>query len=124
LGASPHDRAALARAAGRLGGGDALVYAPAMAPERLAGLVRESRAVVMPANSDGAGLAALDAIAAGVPVVATAVGALPEVIGRAGILVEPRDPARLGEALRTAWADDRVRGRLVDAARARREADP
>jgi glycosyltransferase involved in cell wall biosynthesis len=124
VGASPNDRAALARAAGRAGAAGAFVYAPAMAPERLAGLVRHSRAVVMPANSDGAGLAALDAIAAGVPVVATAVGALPEVVGRAGILVEPRDPARLGEALRTAWADDRVRGRLVEAARAHRDADP
>ena len=124
LGASPHDRAALARAAGRLGGGDALVYAPALAPERLAPLVRESRAVVMPALSDAAGLPALDAIAAGVPVVATAVGALPEVVGAAGILVEPRDPARLAEALRTAWADERVHGRLVDEARARATAAP
>jgi glycosyltransferase involved in cell wall biosynthesis len=73
----------------------------------------------MPARSDAAGLAALDAIAAGVPVVATAVGALPEVVGDAGILVEPRDPARLAEALRTAWVDDRVHGRLVEAARGR-----
>jgi glycosyltransferase involved in cell wall biosynthesis len=119
LGASPEDRAALARAAGRLGGGDALVFAPALAPERLAPLVRGSRAVVMPALSDAAGLAALDAIAAGVPVVATAVGALPEAVGGAGILVEPRDPARLAEALRTVWADERVHGRLVQAARER-----
>jgi len=124
LGASPHDRAALARAAGRLGGGDALVYAPALAPERLAPLVRESRAVVMPALSDAAGLPALDAIAAGVPVVATAVGALPEVVGGAGILVEPRDPARLAEALRTAWADELVHGRLVEAARERATVAP
>jgi glycosyltransferase involved in cell wall biosynthesis len=124
LGASPHDRAALARAAGRHGGADALVYAPALPPERLAPLVRESRAVVMPALSDAAGLPALDAIAAGVPVVATAVGALPEVIGGAGILVEPRDPARLAEALRTAWADERVHGRLVEAARERTTVAP
>jgi len=116
LGASPDDRAAIAKAAARHGGADALVYAPAMPPERLAPLVRESRAVVLPAISDGAGLAALDAIAAGVPVVAAAVGALPEVVAGAGILVEPRDPARLAEALRTAWADERVHGRLVRAA--------
>src|SRR6185437_273626 len=122
VGASPEDRAALARAATRLGGGDALLYAPAMPPERLAPLVRESRAVVMPALSDAAGLPALDALAAGVPVVATTVGALPDVVGGAGILVEPRDPARLAEALRTAWADDRVHGRLVEAARSRAEA--
>jgi len=116
VGASPADRASLALAAGRAGVANALVYAPAMAPDRLAALVRESRAVVMPAISDSAGLAALDAIGAGVPVVATAVGALPEVVGGAGILVEPRNPDRLAEALRTAWADDRLHARLADAA--------
>jgi alpha-1,3-rhamnosyl/mannosyltransferase len=124
VGASPDDRAALARAAGRVGAGDALVYAPAMPPERLAGLVRAARAVVMPAISDSSGLPALDAISAGVPVVATSVGALPEVVGNAGILVEPRDPARLAEALRTAWADDRVRDRLVEAALERASQSP
>lgn len=121
VGASPNDRAALARVAGRLGAGDALVYAPAMPPDRLAGLVRGARAVVMPALTDAAALPALDALAAGVPVVAASVGALPEVVGRAGILVEPRDPERLAEALRTAWADDRVRGQLVEAAAERAE---
>jgi glycosyltransferase involved in cell wall biosynthesis len=118
-GASPEDRASLARAAGRVGAGETLVFAPALPPERLAGLVRDARAVVMPAIIDGAALSALDAVAAGVPVVATAVGALPEAVGSAGILVEPRDPSRLAEALRTMWADDRVRDRLVLAARVR-----
>jgi len=123
VGASPHDRAAVARAATRIGGGDALLYAPALPPARLAALVREARAVVLPAVSDAAGLAALDAIAAGVPVIAASVGALPEVVGTAGILVEPRDPARLAEALRTAWADDRVHAGLATAA-AERGASP
>jgi len=119
VGASPADRASLARSAGREGAGGSLVFAPAMSPERLAGLVRDARAVVMPAITDAAGLPALDAVAAGVPVIATAVGALPEAVGAAGILVEPGDPDRLGEALRTMWADDRVRDRLVAAARER-----
>jgi glycosyltransferase involved in cell wall biosynthesis len=122
VGASPGDRAALARAAARAGTGDALVYAPSMEPARLAGLVRGARAVVLPATSDAAGMAALDAVAAGVPVVATAVGALPEAVGRAGILVEPRNADRLAEALRTAWADERVHARLVESAEARRAA--
>jgi glycosyltransferase involved in cell wall biosynthesis len=122
VGASPADRGALARAAARLGVGEALVYAPGLPPERLAGLVGRARAVVLPALSDAAGLAALDSIAAGTPVVATAVGALPEVVGGAGILVEPRDPARLAEALRTAWADEGVHARLVSAARERARA--
>lgn len=122
VGASPDDRASLARAAGRVRAGDALVYAPSMPATRLATLVRGARAVVMPAISDASGMPALDAIAAGVPVVATGVGALPEAVGQAGILVEPRNAARLAEAIRTAWADDRVRGRLVQAALERAEA--
>ena len=61
-----------------------------------------SRGVVLPMVSESSGLAALDALAAGVPVIASAVGALPEVVGTAGILVEPRDPDRLAAALAAA----------------------
>lgn len=113
VGASPDDRAALARAAAREGVGEALAYAPALPPERLAALVRGARAVILPVLSEAAGLAATEAIASGVPVVASSVGALPEVVGAAGILVEPRDVDRLAAALRAAWADERVHRRLV-----------
>jgi MMP alpha-(1->4)-mannosyltransferase len=58
-----------------------------------------------------------------VPVVASAVGALPEIVGAAGILVEPRDPARLASALATAVADDRVHASLVATARERATGD-
>jgi alpha-1,3-rhamnosyl/mannosyltransferase len=113
VGASPDDRAELARAALRFDVGEALAYAPALPPARLAALVRGARAAILPAVSDAAGLPALDALAAGVPVVASGVGALPEIVGKAGIIVEPRDPDRLAEALRTAWADERVHRRLA-----------
>ena len=109
----PDDRAGLARAALRFDVGEALAYAPALPPARLAALVRGARAAILPAVSDAAGLPALDALAAGVPVVASGVGALPEIVGKAGIIVEPRDPDRLAEALRTAWADERVHRRLA-----------
>jgi glycosyltransferase involved in cell wall biosynthesis len=117
LGTSPNDRAALARAASREDVGDALVYAPALDTARLARLIAGARAAILPAISEAAGLAALDAIASGVPVVASNVGALPDVVGAAGILVEPREPARLAAALATTWADDRVHGRLAGLAR-------
>ena len=117
LDTTPDDRAALARIAARVGAGDHLVYAPAMPVEDAAAVVAASRGVVLPMISESSGLAALDAMAAGVPVVASAVGALPEVIGTAGILVEPRDPARLAVAIGTAWGDGSVRSGLVDAAR-------
>ncbi len=68
------------------------------------------------------GLPAIEAIACGTPVVASAVGALPEIVGTAGILVEPRNPERLASALATVWADDRVHDGLVGLARDRAEA--
>ena len=116
VGASPADRAGLARAATREGVGDALAYAPSLPPERLASLVRSARAVLLPALSEAAGLGAIEANAAGTPVVASTVGALPEIVGAAGILVEPRDVDRLAAALRAAWADERVHRRLVSQA--------
>jgi alpha-1,3-rhamnosyl/mannosyltransferase len=122
-GASPDDRAGLARAAGREGVGDALAYAPHLDDERLASLVRGARAALLPVVSDAAGHPAIEAIACGVPVVATAVGALPEIVGAAGILVGPRDPARLAQALATAYADDRVHGALAAIARERAATD-
>ena len=64
-----------------------------------------ARAVLLPAISEASGLVAIDALAAGVPVIASAVGALPEVVGTAGFLVEPRDPERLAAAIRTSWTD-------------------
>ncbi|HSK52477.1 MAG TPA: glycosyltransferase [Clostridia bacterium] len=119
VGASPDDRAALARAAAREGVGDALAYAPHLADDRLAALVRGARAAILPALSEAAGHAAIESIACGTPVVASAVGALPELVGTAGILVEPREPERLAAALRAVWLEASVHGRLVAAAQAR-----
>ncbi|MEA2546680.1 MAG: hypothetical protein QOI09_1953 [Chloroflexota bacterium] len=123
VGASPEDRASLARAAAREDVGDTLAYAPRLPDERLAGLVRGARAVILPAISDSTGLPALEAIACGTPVIASAVGALPEIVGSAGIVVEPRDPERLASALATAWSDEAVHGRLAAVARERAETD-
>lgn len=116
VGASPDDRAEISRAAARVGVGEALVYAQALDDARLAALVAGARFLVRPVWSDAAGTAAMEALAAGVPVVASAVGALPETVGPAGILVEPGDARRLAVAVRAAWSDDALVGGLRAAA--------
>jgi glycosyltransferase involved in cell wall biosynthesis len=121
LGASPEDRAAVARAAARVDLGETLAYAPRISDERAAALVRGARAAILPALSDSTGLPAIEAVACGTPVVASAVGALPEAVGAAGILVAPRDADRLASALATTWADDSVHDRLAQRARAQAE---
>ena len=114
VGASPDDRASIARAAARKGIGESLAYAPALP---LAGPRRTWSAapgrVLLPVVSEAAGLPAIEALACGTPVVASAVGPLPELIGAAGLLVEPRDADRLAVALATIWADDGVHARIA-----------
>jgi glycosyltransferase involved in cell wall biosynthesis len=117
VGATTDDRAALGRAAAREGVGEMLSYAPRLDLSTLAALASRARAVLVPALSDAAGLGALDALAVGTPVVGTTAGALPEIVGRAGILAEPRDAERLAAALRAAWSDETVHRSLVAAAR-------
>ena len=53
-----------------------------------AGLYREASMLVVPSLDEGFGIPAVEAMAMGVPVVAAARGALPEVLGDAGILVD------------------------------------
>lgn len=118
LDATPEDRSALARIAARYGGAGQFVYAPAMDVEDSAAVAAGARAVILPVVSEASGLSAIDALAAGVPVIASAVGALPEIVGTAGILVEPRDLDRLAAAIAAVWGDEPVRKRLVAAASA------
>jgi len=119
LGASPDDRAALARQAFEAGVGDALAFAPGLAAERAALLHAGARASLHPVLADATALPVLDALAMGTPIVGSAVGAVPEAVGSAGLLVPPREPDRLAAALRAAWADERVHGAIAVAAAAR-----
>jgi glycosyltransferase involved in cell wall biosynthesis len=80
--------------------------------------------VVMPSLAEGLGVAAIEAMAAGRPVVASAVGGLPELIadGEQGLLVPPGDPDALAGALGRCLADPALCARLAAAGRLRAEA--
>ncbi len=68
-------------------------------------LVRGARALVHPSQFEGFGLTVLEAMGVGTPVLASSAGALPEVVGDGGLLVEPNDVAGWREALERS-ADD------------------
>jgi glycosyltransferase involved in cell wall biosynthesis len=84
----------------------------------LAGLYAGAEAFVLPSRHEGFGLPCLEAMAAGVPVVAAAAGALPETCGGAAVLVPP-EPEPLASALLALLDDGAERRRLVAAGQAR-----
>ncbi|BCS33694.1 glycosyl transferase family 1 [Luteitalea sp. TBR-22] len=63
------------------------------------GFYEAARLLVMPSLDEGFGLPVVEAMAAGVPVVASRRGALPEVCGDAAVLVEPDDPRGMAQAI-------------------------
>jgi glycosyltransferase involved in cell wall biosynthesis len=62
-------------------------------------LFEGARLLVQPSFEEGFGLSVLDAMTLGVPVVAANRGSLPEVLGDAGLLVDPEQPAEIANAI-------------------------
>lgn len=75
--------------------------------------------LVLPSRNEAVGIALIEAQAAGVPVVATRVGGIPEVVNEnfTGLLVPPKDPARLAAAINTLLVNPEKRMRMGERAK-------
>ncbi|MFJ9458733.1 glycosyltransferase family 4 protein [Kitasatospora sp. NPDC101447] len=80
--------------------------------------------VVVPSRWEARSLVVQEAMRAGVPVVATAVGGIPELVGDAAVLVPSGDPAAIGGAVRGLLSDPARREALVAAGRQQAETWP
>lgn len=111
------ERAALERAAAPLGRRILFAGFRTDVPACLAA----ADVVAMPSLQEGLGVAALEAMAAGRPLVASRVGGLAEAVvsEESGVLVPPGDPVALGAALARLARDPDLRARLGAAGRAR-----
>lgn len=85
----------------------------------LPALYASARVLAMPSRYEGFGLPCLEAMAAGTPVVAADRGALPEVVGEAGLLVDPDQTEEFARAVRDAASDEALRAKLAAAGRRR-----
>jgi glycosyltransferase involved in cell wall biosynthesis len=106
----------------RLGLESAVRFVSGISDDELVRLYAESEVAVVPSLYEGFSLPAIQAMACGLPLVATTAGALPEVVGRheeTGLLVEPGNPQALAAALDRVLGDPDLQRRLARAARAR-----
>jgi glycosyltransferase involved in cell wall biosynthesis len=110
----------LTRLAEDLGVADLLTFAGFV--ESVADVYAAADVVVNPVRiPEGFGRVAVEALLAGRPVVASRIGAIPEILrdGRDALLVEPDNPGAIASAVIRLWEDNELRSRLVASGRAR-----
>jgi len=84
------------------------------------GLMQDANVFVMPSLYEGFGLPLVTAMACGTPIAASNAGAIPEVVGEAGLLFNPYDVEAMAESLRQILASPDLAGKLVEAGKKRR----
>lgn len=115
----PKPNGQTARLLSRLRLGSRVRFVSGISTEELVRHYAEATIAVVPSLYEGFGLPAGEAMACAVPVVATDGGALPEIVGDAGVTVPRGDAAALAQALRTLLADAPRRAALAEAGRRR-----
>ena len=113
------DRADFEQEAQRLGVASSVSFRGVRSPEEVAEALASSDVFVLPSFAEGVPVSLMEALAAGVPVVATPVGGVGELVldGVNGRLVRPADPVRLAAALAELLGDAELRSSMGVAGR-------
>ena len=100
-------------------GSSGRVASPGFVPDAdLPALIAGAVALVHPSEYEGFGLTPLEAMSLGTPAIASRAGALPEILGDAAVLLEPRDVDAWAEAIARVRADQRWSATLAATGRA------
>jgi glycosyltransferase involved in cell wall biosynthesis len=83
-------------------------------PLELRGLYELATGLVFPSLFEGWGLPVCEAFSTGLPVASSSATGLPDVVGDAGLLFDPENPAAIADAIRELWTDPTLRSRLAE----------
>ena len=95
---------------------------PSATEQALVAAYYSADVVVLPSTYEGFGVPALEAMAAGVPIVTSGAGGLAEVVGDAALVVQPPEPQPLAAAIARLLADAALRRSLIERGLARAHA--
>ncbi|MGA8431506.1 MAG: glycosyltransferase family 1 protein [Candidatus Sulfotelmatobacter sp.] len=96
----------------RLGLGQNVVFVGSRTTEELAELYRGALALMFPSLYEGFGMPPLEAMACGTPVLTSNVCAIPETVGDAALLIDPRSTEQIADAIRRLANDAALRATL------------
>lgn len=91
-----------------------VIVLPRVSAPELQGLYALAELFVFPSLYEGFGMPPLEAMAAGTPVVSSNQSSLPEVLGEAAILADPRDPGEMAAKIYQVLTDEALRDRLIE----------
>ncbi len=109
------DREALVCLAAELGVADRIVFLGVRSQTEIPDILQTADVFVRASLSEGLGIAFLEAMAAGLPIIGTPVGGIPDFLvdGETGVFCQPRDPESIARAIQRLQSDARLRERLV-----------
>ena len=90
-----------------------VIFVDYVSERELARYYSSARLLAYPSLYEGFGLPPLEAMACGCPVVTSNVSSLPEVVGDAGITVDPNDTDGLAQAMRRVLTDSKLREDMI-----------
>jgi glycosyltransferase involved in cell wall biosynthesis len=94
---------------------EGLVHFPGhVADAELVALYQMATCLVFPSLYEGFGLPVIEAMSAGCPVITSNVSSLPEIAGKASLLVDPLSAADIAHAIRTVLEDETLRLHLIE----------
>jgi glycosyltransferase involved in cell wall biosynthesis len=95
-----------------IGSDRSIRYLGPVSEDELVALYAAAQCFVYPSQEEGFGFPPLEAMACGTPVVASNSSSIPEVVGNAGVLVDPKSVHRLAEAMEATIGNSKLRDQL------------
>jgi glycosyltransferase involved in cell wall biosynthesis len=98
----------------RLGLGRQVRFLGFVSQDEVQAIYRRSHGLIFPSLFEGWGLPVVEALSVGLPVACARVTSLPELVGDAALLFDPREPSDIADAMWRLWTDDPHRQKLAE----------